>query len=57
MLIWILLAIAYVACWIHFGVSSFRNGHYSLFWVGFVLPILWIFGALMGPTPRALMKA
>lgn len=52
MLLWILLAIAYIACWIFFGMATFRNGHYVLFCIGFLLPILWIFGALMGPTPR-----
>jgi hypothetical protein len=22
----------------------------AMFWVGIILPVLWIFGALMGPT-------
>jgi len=26
--LWILLAIVYVACWIYFGLSTFRKGHY-----------------------------
>ena len=57
MLIWILLAVAYVMCWIYFGVAAWRNGHYSLFWIGFIFPILWIIGAVMGPTPRALLRS
>jgi hypothetical protein len=57
MLIWILLAIAYVMCWIYFGMATFRNGHYALFWIGFILPILWIIGAVMGPTARAATRA
>ncbi len=28
--LWILLAILYVACWIYFGLSTFRKGHYWL---------------------------
>jgi hypothetical protein len=57
MLIWILLAIAYIACWIFFGMATFRNGHYWLLWIGFILPILWIFGAFMRPTPRTAERA
>ena len=51
--LWILLGIIYVACWIYFGLSTFRKGHYWMFWIGFFLPFLWIIGALIGPTPRA----
>jgi len=47
--LWILLAILYVACWIYFGLATFRKGHYWLFWIGFFLPILWIIGALIAP--------
>ena len=51
--LWILLAILYVACWIYFGLATFRKGHYWLFWIGFFLPFLWIIGALIAPTERA----
>ena len=51
--LWILLGIIYVACWIYFGLSTFRKGHYWMFWIGFIFPFLWIIGALIGPTPRA----
>jgi hypothetical protein len=51
--IWILLGVVYVACWIYFGLSTFRKGHYVLFGVGFIFPILWIIGALIAPTSRA----
>ena len=51
--LWILLGILYVACWVYFGLSTFRKGHYWMFWIGFFLPFLWIIGALIGPTPRA----
>jgi hypothetical protein len=45
------LAIVYVACWIYFGLTTFRKGHYWMFWIGFFFPILWIVGALIAPTP------
>ena len=51
--LWILLAIIYVACWIYFGMATFRKGHYWMFWIGFFFPILWIVGAFIDPTPRA----
>jgi len=52
-ILWILLGILYVACWIFLGLATFRKGHYWLFWIGFIFPILWIVGALIRPTPRA----
>jgi ABC-type multidrug transport system permease subunit len=55
--LWILLGIVYVACWIYFGLATLRKGHYWLFWIGFFLPILWIIGALIGPTERAAARA
>ena len=45
--LWIVLAIIYVACWIYFGLTTFRKGHYWMFWIGFFFPILWIVGALI----------
>lgn len=48
-LLWILLGIVYVVCWVSLGLATFRKGHYVMFWVGFVFPILWIVGALIGP--------
>jgi ABC-type multidrug transport system permease subunit len=51
--LWILLAIVYVVCWIYFGLATFGEGHYWLFWIGFILPLLWIIGALIAPTERA----
>jgi hypothetical protein len=51
--LWILLAIIYVACWLYFGLTTFRKGHFWMFWIGFFFPILWIVGALIAPTPRA----
>ena len=48
--LWILLGIVYIACWVYFGLGTFRNGHYWMFWIGFFIPILWIIGAFIAPT-------
>jgi hypothetical protein len=48
---WILSAIMYVACWIYIGLATCRNQRYRLFWVGFLLPFLWIKGGLIAPIP------
>jgi hypothetical protein len=55
--LWILLGVLYVLALISLGVTTLRKGHYILFWVGIIFPILWIFGAIMAPTPRAAQTA
>ena len=55
--LWILLGIVYIACWVYFDLATFRKGHYWLFWIGFLLPFLWIIGALIAPTPTAAARA
>jgi hypothetical protein len=54
---WILLGIVYVACWIYFGLTTLRKEHHWLFRIAFILPILWIIGAPMAPTPPAATRA
>jgi ABC-type multidrug transport system permease subunit len=56
-LLWIFFGILYLACWVFLGLATFRKGHYWLFWIGFLLPILWIIGALIAPTERAAARA
>ncbi|MFL5911850.1 MAG: 7 transmembrane receptor [Gaiellaceae bacterium] len=51
--LWFLLGALYLAALIVLGVTTLRKGHYFLFAIGIVFPILWIVGALIGPTPRA----
>ena len=51
--LWIILGVLYFVALISLGVTTLRKGHYFLFFVGIIFPILWIFGALMSPTPRA----
>ena len=55
--LWIVLGVAYLLCWVSLGMSTFRKGHYLLFWIGFVFPVLWIVGALMGPTPAVAARS
>jgi hypothetical protein len=51
--LWFVLGALYLTCLIVLGLSTLRKGHYVLFFVGIFLPLFWIIGALMGPTPRA----
>ncbi len=50
--VWILLAALYLTALAVLGISTLRKGHVVLFCVGFFLPILWVVGALIAPTPR-----
>jgi hypothetical protein len=50
--LWILLGVLYLTALIGLGLTTLRKGHTALFWFGILLPILWIVGALMAPTPR-----
>ena len=52
--LWIVLAVLYITCFILLGLATFRKGHYAMFWLGIVFPVLWVIGALMAPTPAAL---
>ncbi|MBV9193846.1 MAG: hypothetical protein JO168_06840 [Solirubrobacterales bacterium] len=51
--LWILLGALYIIVWISLGLTTFRKGHYWMFFIGFFFPLLWIIGALISPTPRA----
>jgi hypothetical protein len=51
--LWILLGIVYFLVMITLGVATLRKGHWFMFIVGIVFPVLWLIGALIGPTPRA----
>jgi hypothetical protein len=54
--LYIVLAVIYITCFIVIGLATFRKGHYLLFWLGIIFPVLWIIGALMAPTPAALER-
>jgi hypothetical protein len=49
-ILWILLALAYLAALVWLGFRTLSNGHTLLFFFGLFLPVLWIPGALMAPT-------
>jgi hypothetical protein len=51
--LWLLFAAVYLACLISLGIMTLRKGHIVLFCFGIIFPLLWVVGALIGPTPRA----
>lgn len=53
MLLWILLGTLYLVAIFTLGLATLRKGHTVLFWVGIFFPLLWIVGALMQPTAKA----
>jgi hypothetical protein len=50
MVLWILLGVVYLMALVVLGMSTLRKGHTVLFVVGIFFPLLWIVGALSGPT-------
>jgi hypothetical protein len=52
-LLWIVLAVVYLTALVVLGLATLRKGHTALFWFGIIFPVLWIVGALVGPTPKA----
>ena len=48
-----LLAVIYIALFIVLGIQTIRRGHWLLFFIGIIFPLLWVIGALMPPTQRA----
>lgn len=53
MLLWTILATLYLVAVFTLGLATLRKGHTVLFWVGIIFPLLWIVGALMQPTAKA----
>jgi uncharacterized protein YebE (UPF0316 family) len=51
--LWFILAIVYITLFITLALTTLRKGHYLLFWVGIILPVLWIIGAVIAPTHTA----
>jgi hypothetical protein len=51
--LWVILAVVYVTLFITLALTTLRKGHYLLFWVGIIFPVLWIIGAVIAPTRRA----
>jgi hypothetical protein len=51
--LWIVLAVVYFTVLVTLGIATLRKGHYVLFFLGIIFPVLWLVGGLIGPTPRA----
>jgi len=51
------LGIIYVVLLVVLGVRTARNGRWVLFVLGFLLPLLWIAGALLPPRGRSRVDA
>jgi hypothetical protein len=51
-ILWLLAAVLYVVLFVTLALTTFRKGHFVLFWVGIIFPVLWIVGAIMAPSPR-----
>jgi hypothetical protein len=55
--LWIICAMLYLTALVVLGLATLRKGHTWLFVIGIIFPVLWIVGALIGPTPRAASAA
>jgi Na+/phosphate symporter len=47
------LALIWITVLIFFGIDTIRKGHWIMFFLGIIFPVLWVVGALIGPTRRA----
>jgi hypothetical protein len=52
-ILWIVFASIYVLCFALLGLATLRKGHYAMFWLGIIFPVLWVIGAFMAPTPTS----
>lgn len=52
-ILWLLIAAVYINLFVTIALATLRKGHHLLFWVGIAFPVLWLVGALMGPTDGA----
>jgi hypothetical protein len=52
-LVWLLMAALYIVLFVTLALTTLRKGHYLLFWVGIIFPVLWIIGAIMAPSRQA----
>ena len=47
------LGVLWVILLITLGIASIRKGHWIFFLIGIPIPVFWVIGALMPPTPAA----
>ena len=57
MFLWIALATLYLIAVFTLGLTTLRKGHTVLFWTGIFFPLLWVVGAFMAPTDKAVANA
>jgi hypothetical protein len=50
--LWILLGALYLTLFVALGLTTLRKGHSVLFFLGIIFPVLWIVGAILGPTEQ-----
>jgi hypothetical protein len=43
-----LLGLLWLICLLSAGVLTWKHGHKVMFFIGFIVPILWIVGAMIG---------
>jgi hypothetical protein len=48
-LLFVGLGIIYLVLLVVLGIKTFKNKHYVLFGIGFIIPVLWIVGAILPP--------
>ena len=46
-----MLGALYLVLLVVFGTLTWRKGHFVLFWVGIIFPVLWMIGAILKPKP------
>ena len=49
----VILGVLWVVLLITLGIASLRKGHWIFFLIGIPIPVFWVIGALMPPTPAA----
>jgi hypothetical protein len=44
--------VLYVVLLVTLGILTIRKGHWGMFLVGIIFPVLWLIGAIMRPVRR-----
>jgi hypothetical protein len=47
-----MIGIVYIFLIVTIAVMTFRKGHWILGLIGFLMPLFWVIGAIIGPTAR-----
>ena len=45
----VLMGAIYLVLLVTLGTMTWRKRHFVLFWVGIVIPVLWVIGAVLAP--------